>query len=89
MFQVLQGLRVQEQKGTVEEDPKPGNYWYAAVPTGTNQNLNVGDHHDRLRKRYDEFRGHNQTEPKQQTPRREIEQDQRTMKMKRKIWVGS
>jgi hypothetical protein len=59
----------------VEEHPKPGNYRCAVAPIGTNQNRHVGDHHDQFLKRYDEFRGHAQTEPKQQRLRREIEQD--------------
>ena len=69
----------------IEADPKPKSYWCAVAPIGTNQNRNVGAHHDRFLKRYDEFRGHAQTEPRQQAPRREIAQHKRPMKIEWEI----
>ena len=54
----------------IEEDPKPGSYWCAVAPIDINQCRYADVHHDQFLKRYDEFRGHAQTEPRPPAPRR-------------------
>ena len=59
-----EGANTPRTVAPIEGDPKPRSYWCAVAPTGINQNRNVGAHHDRFLKKYDEFRGHAQMEPR-------------------------
>ncbi len=61
----------------------------AVAPIGTNQNRNVGVHHDRWLKRYGEFRGHAQMALRPQEAWPEKGLDPQPMKMACNISIGS